>query len=182
MKTRILIALALGVATSITVNAQSQKMQPYLGKSPKEVRQVTRPEGFTMPKMGLDDKQREEIGKIRTEQVKERTQTRNLLKEKRAKLEVLQTADKPDMKEINKVIEEIASIRAQEMKAMAANRQKIRGLLTEEQRVYFDAHRTHRGKAQTDRKHLTTHHEHFRGPKGERPQWRMDKDQPPMNP
>ena len=98
-----------------------------------------RPEGFTVSERNLDDKQREEIGKIRMEQIKERTQTRNLLTEKRAKLEVLQTADKPDMKEINKVIDEIAAVQAQQMKAQAASRQKIRNVLTEEQRTYYDA-------------------------------------------
>ena len=83
---------------------------------------------------------------IRTEQLKERTQTDNLLKEKRAKLESLQTADKPDLKEINKVIDEITALQAQKMKSQAASRQKIRSLLTEEQRALFDARGAHRGK------------------------------------
>ena len=141
MKTNFLMAMALAIATvsSLAVNAQTQRMQPYSGKSPQEVRQVMRPEGFAMPAQTLDDKQREELKKMRTQQLKERVQTRNLLREKRAKLETLQTADKPDMKEINKVIDEIAAIQAQEMKTQAANRQKVRSLLTDEQRVLFDA-------------------------------------------
>jgi len=140
MKTNVLWAIAIAAVTSLTVSAQPQGMQPYSGKSPNEVRQVMRPEGFTMPPEGkLSDQQREELKKIRTEQLKERTKTRNLLNEKRAKLETLQTADKPDMKEINKVIDEIAAIQAQQMKAQAAARQKIRSLLTEEQRAYYDA-------------------------------------------
>ncbi len=170
MKTNVIMAIAIAVVTSLTVNAQSQKMQPYSGKSPGEVRQVMRPEGFTTPMMKLDDKQREEIKKIRTEQVKERTQTRNLLKEKRAKLEVLQTADKPDMKEINKVIDEIAVVQAKEMKAKAADRQKIRSLLTEEQRVYFDAQGTNRDKMRAGRKVRAANSDHFRGSRGERPE------------
>lgn len=143
MKTNVLMAIALAVVTSLTLNAQPQRMQPYSGKSPKEVRQVRPPAGFTLPapenSAGLTDQQREEIRKIRTQQLKERTQTGNLLKEKRAKLESLQTADKPDLKEINRVIDEIAALQAQEMKSQAASRQKIRSLLTEEQRALFDA-------------------------------------------
>ncbi|MDR1154034.1 MAG: periplasmic heavy metal sensor [Bacteroidales bacterium] len=150
MKTNILMAIA--IVTGMAVNAQSQKVQPWSGKNPKEVRQVARPEGFNLPVPGLDDKQREEIGKIRTEQVKERTQTRNLLEEKRAKLEVLQTADKPDMKEIGRVIDEIAAVQAKEMKAKAADRQKIRSLLTEEQRIYFDAQGAGRDRMRAGRK------------------------------
>ena len=136
MKTKFLMAAAIVLVTGLTVTAQLQRVQSY---SPQGVRQMTRPEGFSMPLRNLDEKQREEMQKIRTEQMKASTQFRNLLREKRAKLEVLQTADKPDMKEINKVIDEIAAVQAQEMKAKAANRQKIRSLLTEEQRVQFDA-------------------------------------------
>jgi Spy/CpxP family protein refolding chaperone len=157
MKTNIFMAIALAALTSLTATAQPQRMQPYSGKSPNEVRQVMRPdnkemkrptgrggqrsEGFFMAFQGinLDENQQKEIEKIRLEQVKERTKTRNLMREKRAKLELLQTADKPDMKEINRVIDEIAAIQAQEMKAQAAARQKIRALLNEEQRVQFDS-------------------------------------------
>ena len=140
MKTKVLMAIAIATVTSLTVNAQPQRMQSYSGRSPAEVKPVIRPpQGFAFSIASLDDKQREEINKIRTEQVKERTQTNNLLKEKRAKLEQLQTVDKPDMKEINKVIDEIAALQAKEMKSQADSRQKIRNLLTEEQRTYYDA-------------------------------------------
>ena len=145
MKTNFLMAIAIATVTSLTVNAQPQRMQPYSGKSPQEVRQVMRPEGFVMPAQNLDDKQREELKKMRTEQLKERTQTRNLLREKRAKLETLQTADKPDTKEINSVIDEIAALQALEMKSQAANRQKVRSMLTDEQRTLFDARGANRG-------------------------------------
>jgi len=134
-----LMSIAIAAVTSLTIYAQPQRMQPYSGKSPQEVRQVIRTESLSTPEGSLNDKQREEIKKIRMEQLKERTKTRNLLREKRAKLEVLQTADKPDMKEINKLIDEIAAIQAQELKSQAASRQKIRSLLTDEQRAVFDA-------------------------------------------
>ena len=176
MKTNVLMAIAIAAVTSLTVNAQSQKMQPYSGKSPKEVRQVMRSEGFTMPEGGgLNDQQREELKKIRTEQLKERTRTRNLLNEKRAKLETLQTADKPNMKEINKVIDEIAAIQAQQMKAQADSRQKIRSLLTEEQRALYDARSANRGNMRPDGairhnpRQVPPGDERHRGMRGERP-------------
>ena len=154
MKTNIFMAIAIAAVTSLTATAQPQRMQPYSGKSPNEVRQIMRqveetrrPEsnemrrtgGFSLERLNLDEKQQEEIKKIQLEQAKERTKTRNLLREKRAKLEVLQTADKSDLKEINRLIDEIAAIQAQQMKSQAAARQKIRSLLTEEQRVRFDS-------------------------------------------
>ena len=174
MKTNVFFAIVL--ATSLSVNAQSQKMQPHSGKSPKEMKQV-RPERHTMPMIGnLDEKQREEIKKIRTDQVKERVQTRNLLREKRAKLELLQTSDKPDMKEINKVIDEIAAVQAQAMKAKAAGRQKIRNLLTEEQRIYYDAYAANKGNMYPAQKKRTWDDGRFRGQRGEWMQQRMSKD------
>ena len=157
MKTNVFMTIALALVTSLTATAQSQRLQPWSGRSPKEMRDLRPSEGFSLPVRNLDDKQREEIGKIRTEQVKQRTQTRNLLMEKRAKLEVLQTADKPDMKEIDRVIDEIAALQGQEMKTQAANRQKIRSLLTEEQRANYDARR---GDANPNRREAS---ERFRG-------------------
>jgi Spy/CpxP family protein refolding chaperone len=174
MKTNVIVAVAIAIVTSLTVNAQPQMAQPYSGLSPQEVRQVFRPERFSAPMGDLTDKQREEIKKIRTEQLKERTKTRNLLREKRAKLEVLQTTDKPDMKEINKVIDEIAAVQAQEMKAQAASRQKIRSLLTEEQRAYFDAEGDNRenmllDRESSDNQQIRTGNEPFRRQKPEPP-------------
>jgi Spy/CpxP family protein refolding chaperone len=139
MKTNFLTAIAIAVVATLTATAQPQRAQPYSGLNPQEIRQPYRAGGFSMPMGNLDEKQRAELQKIRTEQLKESTQFRSLLREKRAKLETLQIADKPDMREINKLIDEIAAVQAQEMKAQAANRQKIRGLLTDEQRVRFDA-------------------------------------------
>ncbi len=148
MKSNFLMAIAI-VVTSLTINAQPQRMQPYSGVSSREGRQQPRVE-FSIPGVNLNDGQREEIRKIRLEQLKESTQTSSLLKEKRARLETLQTADKPDTKEINKVIDEIALMQAKEMKAQAAVRQKIRSLLTEEQRTLFDARGGFQGNYRPD--------------------------------
>ena len=167
MKTNVLMAIAIAAVTTLTVNAQPQIVRPYSGQNPQEVRRVIRPEGSVSPARNLDDKQREEISKIRTEQLKERTQTRNLLNEKRAKLETLQTAEKPDMKEINKMIDEIAAVQAQQMKDQAASRQKIRSLLTEEQRTYYDAQNANTGNMRPNR---NFNENRFSGQGMERPQ------------
>jgi len=139
MRTKVLMAIAIAVLTSLIVNAQSQRMQLNSGRRPIEVRQVIRPGGgFALPDRSLNDQQREEIQKIRTEQFNALNQTSNQLREKRARLETLQNADNPDMNEINKAIDEIAALQAQEMKAQAATRQQVRNLLTDEQRAVYD--------------------------------------------
>jgi len=58
------MSIAISVVTSLTVNAQQQRMQIYSGRSPAEVRQVYHREGFTLPGGNLNEQQREEIGKI----------------------------------------------------------------------------------------------------------------------
>lgn len=171
MKSNFFMAIAISAITSLTINAQPQAISPYSGMSPETVRQVSLPENrAVLPGLNLNDQQREELKKINTEQLKERTQTRNLLREKRAKLEVLQTAEKPDMKAINKVIDEIAEMQAQEMKAQAANRQKIRNLLTEEQRAQYDARGGNFENMRTDganrsRQQMRPDSDNFRGPR-----------------
>lgn len=137
MKMNVLMVFAITTVMSLTINAQPRRMLSYSDKL-IEVNRVFRSRGFTMPTESLDEKQREEIENIRVEQLKERLQTSNLLREKRVKLKELQTVNTPDMDEINKVIDEMAVLQAQEMKAQAASRQQIRNLLTEKQRVYYD--------------------------------------------
>ena len=166
MKTKFFMAIAIAVVTVMTASAQPQRGQLVQGLNRQEERQVNRSGGFSLPMGKLDEKQREEFQKIRTAQMKENTQFRNLLREKRAKLEVLQTADKPEMKEINKVIDEIAAIQAQEMKSQAANRQKIRSLLTEEQRVRFDAIGANRGDMRSEMGNRRFGNENFRSEMG----------------
>ena len=66
-------------------------------------------------------------------------QLENQLAEKRAQLKTLEQVDKPDMKAINSKIDEISALQNKRMKASAANRAKVRSLLTDEQRVMFDS-------------------------------------------
>lgn len=101
-------------------------------------------QGRHMNLPNLTDEQKDQIAKLRTENMKTMLQNRNLLQEKMAKLNTLQTADKPDMKAINTLIDETAALKATMAKAQAAHRQQVRSLLTDEQRVIFDS-RPHRG-------------------------------------
>lgn len=88
----------------------------------------------------LSEKQKEEIEALRTEHMKIVQQLRNQLGEKKARLRTLSTSDKVNMSEINRVIEDLGEMRTQLMKSMAQHRQDVRELLTDEQRVIFDAH------------------------------------------
>ena len=88
----------------------------------------------------LTDEQKEQIKDIHVESMEDMLALKNKIGEKTARLHTLQTAAKANMSEINKTIEEIGKLRTEMMKLKAASHQKIRSLLTDEQRVFFDVH------------------------------------------
>jgi Spy/CpxP family protein refolding chaperone len=89
---------------------------------------------------GLSEEQQEQIKALKTEHMKAMQPLRNQLGEKKARLRTLTTADKVNMAEINKVIDDIGKMQTQLMKLKEQHRQEIRKLLNDEQRVMFDAH------------------------------------------
>lgn len=103
----------------------------------------------------ITDSQKEEMKSLHVDHMKMIQSLQNEIGEKQARLRTLQTADKVNMSEINRVIEDIGQIRTEMMKLKAAQYQEIRSLLTDEQRVFFDAHHpTHHGPRE---QHLPKH-------------------------
>lgn len=99
-------------------------------------------------KMILEDmteEQKEQIRALRTEVEKELLPMRSKLRIKSAELDELLVVDKPDMKTIHRKVDEISALRTEMQKKHVDNRLKIRGLMTDEQRVRFDTMRTRRG-------------------------------------
>lgn len=92
----------------------------------------------------LTQDQIKKIEDLRIAHLKEVNQIKNQLTEKRAHLNTLQSSDKVDNTAINKTIDDITSLQNELMKKKAAHRQSIRNLLTEKQKVIFDA--KHDGK------------------------------------
>lgn len=88
----------------------------------------------------LTEKQEAQIRELRTAYMKATLPLKNQLIEKEVRLNTLSTGEKANMKEINNIIEEIGTLKTAIMKKQAAHRQEIRTLLTEEQRLVFDAH------------------------------------------
>jgi len=99
----------------------------------------------------LTEKQTEQIKKIKIEHLKKVTQKQNLLKEKRAHLKVLMTQDNPDRKAIDKTIGEINSLRSDLFKERVNMQLKVRSLLNEEQKVYFDRKKSKMGMHKKNR-------------------------------
>lgn len=119
---------------------------------------------------GLTSEQEKQIDDMRTAHLKEMNALKNDLLIKRAELQKLETADKPDMGQINKKIDEMGIVKTEMAKKRAAHIQQIRGLLAEEQKVYFDTHHQGRGFGQCCK--------HYRGQGGQQAGMRHDC---PMN-
>ena len=110
----------------------------------------------------LTEEQKTKIKDIHLALSKEVQPLRNQLGELKARQKTLSTLDNPDMKAINANIDEITKVMNQLMKSRAAFRQKVRALLTDEQKVWFDSHpmhKNHRGmrEPQMGRGHMEGH-------------------------
>jgi len=105
---------------------------------------------------GLTDEQKTKMKELRVAHLKEITPLKNLLEEKQARLNTLTSAEKTDMAEINKTIDEISKLKADMMKARVNHQMKVKALLTDEQKVFFNAHMgkkkgmMHRGEGMGD--------------------------------
>ena len=86
----------------------------------------------------LTDEQKEAVKKIKLETAKEVKPFKNELRELRAHQQTLATAEKADMKAIYKNIDKMSGVKAEISKIMAKQRQEVRSLLTNEQRLKMD--------------------------------------------
>jgi len=88
----------------------------------------------------LTEEQEAKLKDLRLNFMKERQATMNIMREKRAHLITLQSVDKTDLSAINKTIDEITELKNKQMKSMAKQRQAVRDILTDEQKIFFDSH------------------------------------------
>lgn len=87
----------------------------------------------------LTNDQQAKIEDLRLDHLKEMNGYRNQMNEFRAKKRTLMAADGSNMNEINTVIDQMTDVHNKMMKASANHRRNVRGTLTEDQKVYFDA-------------------------------------------
>ncbi len=87
----------------------------------------------------LTEDQKQKMEKLRIKFHKETLQIKNELNEKSARLKTLMSAEKVNMDDINKTVEETGAIKTRLMKAKVAHKQEVRKLLNEKQRLMFDS-------------------------------------------
>ncbi|BDX39308.1 hypothetical protein CYCD_26630 [Tenuifilaceae bacterium CYCD] len=130
-------SIVLVVLMLAGVSAYSQQGPQFKGGMGQNSDQVG---NFECRIPNLTDEQQKKIQELRVQHIKEITPLKNELGEKRAHLRTLESAEKPDLNAINKTIDEMSAIRAQIMKKSAAHRIEVASLLTDEQKVFFNAH------------------------------------------
>jgi Spy/CpxP family protein refolding chaperone len=110
----------------------------------------------------ITNEQKSKIQELRVVYMKAQQVTKNQIREKKAHLITLQTADKANMSAINKTIDEITTLQNSQWKKRAAHKQDVRNILTNEQRVYFDVNKRHKGYG-NQHKQCTNKNEYGRG-------------------
>ena len=90
---------------------------------------------------GMTEDQQKKIDALQLKHMKTVTEYKNQIALKKAELRILESSDKPDKAAVDKKIDEIMTMKGQSAKSQAALHMEIRALLTDEQKVLFDAHR-----------------------------------------
>ena len=94
----------------------------------------------------LTDDQKEQIKSIKLEGMKEIQPLENKIGEKEARLKTLTTEEPINYKEVDVTINEIYDLKATILQKQIRSRQKIKELLTEDQKIIFDKMPLTRGK------------------------------------
>lgn len=134
--------IALLVAAILIITGSAIAQTPGMEKERGERPCMREGQGEHMMMIpDLTDQQRDQIKTLRVEHMKVMQPLRNQMAEKKARLNTLTTAEKVNMNEINKVIDDIGKMQTQMMKLKEQHHQDVRKLLTDDQRLFFDSHR-----------------------------------------
>ena len=129
IKTILLLAVTLLMVTGIDAMAQRGRGMDRRGGFEQVCPNIP----------DLTEQQRTQIMQLRTAHLREMQSFRDQIDVNRIGYRALMRGERTDMAAINANIEERNTIRTQMEKKQAAHLQSIRGLLTEEQRSWFDA-------------------------------------------
>lgn len=88
----------------------------------------------------LSDEQDAQITKLRTEHLKVMNAYKADLSILKAELKKLEIAESPDQRAMDSKIDEIFAVKTKMAKQASQHRQTVRGLLTDDQKIFFDAH------------------------------------------
>lgn len=145
------VALMLGLLVFLTSSTEPvTKQTDYAGRTNARFhrgmhRGMNQGMNFSMFNT-LTDEQKDQIEKIRIENMKKALPVKNQINEKKAELRTLTTGDNIDMKAAGKVLANIEDLKSELAKQMVRTRLDIRNVLNDEQKIMFDARSGMQGK------------------------------------
>ena len=128
----LLLVLVIAITTMAPVSTFAQ------GKAKGGNKEVNEKKQAKLQDLGVTQDQQDKIKNIKLDCEKAIQPLRSELKERNAKLQTAQTAARPDMTAIYKMIDDMVAIKANVEKKEAAMHQDVRKLLTDDQRVAYD--------------------------------------------
>ena len=134
-----LSAFAVNVQAQRMNNGNMNKQQNPQARMLQQGNQNQRGAGPELRIPNLTEEQKTQIHQIRTSGQIAALPVKNQLREKKAKLITLTTADKYDAKAVNAVVDDISKLEKTIMLFQIEHKQQIRSVLTEEQRIVFDS-------------------------------------------
>ncbi|MEE4176915.1 MAG: Spy/CpxP family protein refolding chaperone [Bacteroides sp.] len=140
MKNKLIFTLGLAILMFSATTVSAQRGRNFDRQRPE-------PRQAALNIDNLTAEQEAKIQSLRTAQLEQRLKFRNQMDELRARKQTLMTEKNPDMNAVNAVIDQMTTLRGEMAKQAVEHRQEIRNLLTDEQRVKFDA-RTQQGPRQ----------------------------------
>jgi len=129
---RIVFSIAILLIVIGTAEAQPKKEQ---------TRDHGAREGRRMPMavgLNLTEEQQSKMKSLRLQLQKEMLPIKNEIGENSAKIRSLSTLDNVDLKAINKILDADGALKTNIAKLLMSNRQQVRNILNEEQRIIFD--------------------------------------------
>jgi Spy/CpxP family protein refolding chaperone len=149
LKSFALTALIFAFTVSATAQQRNNADRPR-GNQYGQMHQADRGNQHqkTMSMLDLSDEQATAMKKIHLNGQKAMLPLRNKMREEQARLQTLTTSDSFDKSAVQKTVNTITQIRAELMMEQVTHHQKVRELLTEEQRIKFDTfkHKKHNAK------------------------------------
>jgi Spy/CpxP family protein refolding chaperone len=130
LKNLTVILSAIVIYVGIAGSARAQDVTSGATKIADKQSEVKKPE--------LTKEQQDKIDKLKMDMAKDAISLKNQIEEKRAHLKTISMVDQPDMTAINKTIDEMYVLKSELAKKKAAHIQKVRKILTPEQRLHFD--------------------------------------------
>lgn len=141
-----ILAIVLLIGMSLSASAQhGQKGQGYGNQNSGQ--RFNHGQGFNQNRqstgncafMQLSEEQQTQITDLRLGLTEKNLPLRNDLRVMRATMQGLRTGDKQSLKDISNLIDDMSGVQAQIRKNAAEHRLAVRALLTDDQKIMFDA-------------------------------------------